>query len=243
MTKYFLAFILLASPCLAGMGIGGFPYPGPGVVIAGSGSGDVCTGTQLFAAHFENNDDVTAGTPSGCSVGDTTLTRVGVTYSTTQKSDGEYSSYATAENSSVSIDSLGMDVSIAGTWCGDIYYTATAPRRTFTISASGAYGQIVYSVGGNTARTVYGSESLTSTDMFVNDTLTRVCHSWDASAAGGADKLAVKVGTNGWLETTNRTLTSLESNPSIYYITSGPYQYYPGYIDNVKLYSDYKHAE
>lgn len=30
MTKYFLAFILLASPCFAGIGIGGFPFPGPG---------------------------------------------------------------------------------------------------------------------------------------------------------------------------------------------------------------------
>lgn len=30
MIKYFLAFILLASPCFAGIGIGGFPYPGPG---------------------------------------------------------------------------------------------------------------------------------------------------------------------------------------------------------------------
>lgn len=36
MTKYFLAFILLASPCFAGMGVGGFPYPGPGVLISGA---------------------------------------------------------------------------------------------------------------------------------------------------------------------------------------------------------------
>lgn len=34
--KYIIAFMLLTSPCLAGMGIGGFPYPGPGVVLAES---------------------------------------------------------------------------------------------------------------------------------------------------------------------------------------------------------------
>lgn len=39
MIKYFIAFMLFTSPCLAGMGIGGFPYPGPGVMVA---SGGVC---------------------------------------------------------------------------------------------------------------------------------------------------------------------------------------------------------
>ena len=34
MIKYLIAFMLFSSPCLAGMGIGGFPYPGPGVVGA-----------------------------------------------------------------------------------------------------------------------------------------------------------------------------------------------------------------
>lgn len=29
MIKYLTAFLLIASPCFAGMGIGGFPYPGP----------------------------------------------------------------------------------------------------------------------------------------------------------------------------------------------------------------------
>ena len=31
MIKYLIAFLLIASPCLAGMGIGVTPYPGPGV--------------------------------------------------------------------------------------------------------------------------------------------------------------------------------------------------------------------
>ena len=33
MIKYLIAFLLIASTCIAGMGIGGFPQPGPGVVV------------------------------------------------------------------------------------------------------------------------------------------------------------------------------------------------------------------
>lgn len=32
MIKYLITFLLFTYPCLAGMGIGGFPYPGPGVL-------------------------------------------------------------------------------------------------------------------------------------------------------------------------------------------------------------------
>lgn len=39
---YFVAFILFAHPCIAGVGIGGFPYPGPGIITASS----TCDGTQ-----------------------------------------------------------------------------------------------------------------------------------------------------------------------------------------------------
>lgn len=37
MIKYLITFFLIASPCLAGIGIGGFPQPGPGVVAEASG--------------------------------------------------------------------------------------------------------------------------------------------------------------------------------------------------------------
>lgn len=223
------------------------PVRGEAWQVVGGGSapdGDTCTGTQLFAAHFENNDDVTQGTPAGCSVGDTTVTRTGVTYSATQASDGSYSSYSTVENSKSVIDSTNMDVSITGTWCGDIYYTQTVTRTIFAISLSPSLsGKIVYAAGANKLSTTYGSETYTGSDTFTNETWTRVCFSWDASPSVGADKLAVKVGTNAWQAQTNRVLTSLSSNPTTYYITGGFYAYYPGYVDNVKLYSDYAHVE
>lgn len=57
MIKHFIAFMLLASPCLAGMGIGGFPYPGPGVAIISAPTG-FCDGSDLFCTSWETGTDV-----------------------------------------------------------------------------------------------------------------------------------------------------------------------------------------
>lgn len=54
MIKYLIAFILFASPCLAGMGIGVFPYPGPGVVVADEY-------TSVFFDDFNRADSATVG--------------------------------------------------------------------------------------------------------------------------------------------------------------------------------------
>lgn len=60
-------------------------------VTAAASPCDSCTGNLLFSWHCEN-DDVTLGTPCGCSVGDTTGTAAsGAVLSTDQKQDGTYS--------------------------------------------------------------------------------------------------------------------------------------------------------
>jgi len=239
MTRWLLiVLLLLPSLACAGQGLG----PGPGYKTYGA-TGDSCTGALLFAAHMENDDDVTAGSPTGCSVGDTTIAKTGATYSSTQASDGTYSAYSTAENSSLVIASTNMDVSLVGTWCADVYYTNTVLRRVFTISATGPMGAIVYSAGANTMRSSYASENYTGSDTFPNDAWTRVCATWDATQSAGSDKLGTKVGANAWQTQTNRTLTSLGSNPATYYIGGAAFLYWPGYVDNIKLYSDYAHAE
>ena len=63
MIKYVLAFILLASPGIAGMGIGGFPYPGPGMATASVPSSSACnsaTDADVFCEDFEGTGYVTA---------------------------------------------------------------------------------------------------------------------------------------------------------------------------------------
>ena len=79
MKKYLLLFLLIASPCLAGMGIGGFPYPGPGITAQDTSVGaEFCDGSEVFCTSWETgtdalntgatgNEDVfsgSAGTPS-----------------------------------------------------------------------------------------------------------------------------------------------------------------------------------
>lgn len=68
MIKYLIAFLLIASPCLAGMGIGGFPQPGPGVVSGGGGGP-----TILF---YANTDTVISG--QSPQVGSGTITISGI---------------------------------------------------------------------------------------------------------------------------------------------------------------------
>ena len=52
MIKYLIAFMLFTSPCLAGMGIGGFPYPGPGQGGAAAPY-SFCDGSELFCTSWE----------------------------------------------------------------------------------------------------------------------------------------------------------------------------------------------
>ena len=55
MIKYLIAFLLIASPCLAGMGIGGFPQPGPGVVVGANGA--------AYTDDFNRADENPIGSP------------------------------------------------------------------------------------------------------------------------------------------------------------------------------------
>lgn len=72
MTKYFLAFLLFSSPCLAGMGLGGFPYPGPGVVIGGSTPSPLIYESFTTAWNETTADtSITVNTPAGVVAGDT----------------------------------------------------------------------------------------------------------------------------------------------------------------------------
>ena len=52
MIKYLLVFILLSTPCLAGMGIGGFPQPGPGVLATSVGGS--CSTQSVLLNQIDN---------------------------------------------------------------------------------------------------------------------------------------------------------------------------------------------
>ena len=90
--------LLIASPLFAQDQVARIsPMILGGGAAAAPPAGDTCgAGGMLVSAHFENSDTITTGTPAGCSVGDTTWSRVGTippTYSAAQYSDGGYSLY------------------------------------------------------------------------------------------------------------------------------------------------------
>lgn len=87
MINYFLVFMLFASPCLAGMGIGGFPYPGPGVPITGAFTG-FCDGTDLFCTSWETGSDALNTGATGNE--DVFNSSVGTFTRTTGGADGTY---------------------------------------------------------------------------------------------------------------------------------------------------------
>ena len=61
MIKYLLAFLLFTSPCIAGMGIGGFPCPGPGMMIE---SGFTCSETPFLTQDTHNSGFALGSTTS-----------------------------------------------------------------------------------------------------------------------------------------------------------------------------------
>lgn len=98
---------------------------------------DSCSGNRSLMAHFENNDDVTVGTPCGCSDGDTTVALTNATYGSTYYQDGAYSlhiggsgHYATWSNTSRAIlDEAAGTIKFwirVSTWLsnGRIFYSA-----------------------------------------------------------------------------------------------------------------------
>ena len=221
-----------------------------GVIGGGvpAATGDSCTGTLLFSAHFENNDDVTVGTPTGCTVSPTkTITKTNATYSTTQKSDGSYSLSANGENyqATASVTNMGALLKTTGTHCVDFYGVRTAASRSFTFSNGtlSISATVLYDAGGNTIKITYSDCYKTSASTFENGVWTRICYSWDASPANGSEKLAVKVGANAWEEITTYNMNDLVDDLTSMYIISGSAQSGGGYYDNLKIYSDYKHTE
>ena len=94
---------------------------------AGGGSCDTCTGTLLFSSHFENNDDITQGTPCGCNTNaDITWALTNATYSSVQKSDGTYSLLkdSNTDSAEITVDSPGSTHD--GSMSFDVYVSTWA---------------------------------------------------------------------------------------------------------------------
>ncbi len=203
---------------------------------------DSCTGALVASFHFEDstNHNLTVGAPCGCSddANKTYSLTGGSTYNTTYKTDGARGVNAQGEDDAVEYAQTTIDVTAVGTWCGDVYFTATSlTGRAFTI---GVVGTLVYGAGDtNILQTVCGGSNYSGTTTFANNTWTRVCFSWDTSQAAGSDKLSNKVGASAWQAQTDFTLTQ-QANPATWFVVSGNFQFGRAYFDNIKIYNTYQ---
>lgn len=71
-----------------------------------------CSSPETFRYHMENSNDVTVGTPTGCSNGDTTGTENGITYESASPApqDGTYSLLCDGVNDKIEFDVISRDI-------------------------------------------------------------------------------------------------------------------------------------
>lgn len=258
MIRYLIAFLLIASPCLAGMGIGGFPQPGPGVVIAAAPSGDSCADGFVLSWHAENVD-VTQGTPAGCSaIGDSVATANStVTLDGTSVSDGSYAILSNAAYEYYTLNPITGVSSAEGTVYVDVNINAFSTGSAFFVmqynasnairlelsGASSAVDIRGYYVGEGTTQTLYNGTC--DIDVAGNpNQWVRVKYQWKVSATGAGHKIDVwnldsslprQVTTLRSSNAAEDTLTAFASEITeikIGGITTAGY-----IVDNIKIYS------
>lgn len=134
---YLIALLLFALPCLAGMGIGGFPYPGPGVVdiVASTWT---CDDADIFCEGFEGftdcGNDAAGATNCNYTYTSSEPTGTSVVFSSPSGPGGQDGSYVlSVDDSSSSLSGNNTKytfVSNIGTFYKQFYFKANRPAAT-----------------------------------------------------------------------------------------------------------------
>jgi hypothetical protein len=194
---------------------------------------------QVLEMHFENNDDITQGTPVGGSTNATkTLTRFNsMAYSSTQKSDGTYSLYKTLAGTT-EYATIPTDVDqLQGTLVFDLYVATgnvSSSFVRFNIDANN-YILVYAGVTGADIKARYrggGGNSDTTTVSMTTGTLHTITFKW--RTGGGPPYLSIQVDSDT-AGVYNSTLNTISGTASVMEIgVSGDTANF--YIDNLKLY-------
>ena len=205
-------------------------------------SGDSCTGALKLSAHFENSDTITSGTPAGCnSNADTTWAlEAGLAYSSTQKSDGTYSLYASSATSNKTASITIDDNKTEGTvifdiWAvslgnfEDIVYldlaSASADNKILVKEISGSY--YVYYYG--------GGSNISASASHTTGSFQTVTVKWRTT---GSPHLSIQVD-SGTAGTNTNDLPTLSGSLATFTIGAG-YSASEFYIDKVKVYNSWQ---
>lgn len=227
-----LALCLLAAPAWAQecVVVVGQPTAAAGPVC------DTCAGALILTSHFENADDLTTGTPCGCSTNaDKTWALTNAVYSTTQESDGAYSIYIDDDLDTAVIPA---DLSkTAGTITFDIYvatygqYTSYVAWYVDSNNFLGCYapstGNIFCEYKGNGT-----SEGVTA--AMSNGAWHSVVFEWRTGATDPSISIAID---GGAATTSNTNLVEIIGTPTFQinwaYLTNAA-QFY---LDDLKVYN------
>ena len=207
-----------------------------------------CTGNTVFDAHFENDDDVTVGTPAGCSVDVTqTISKSGATFSSTNKIDGTYSLYLNGYQHRATIDCSDFDLTTQGSvsfWIKEHATAGIQGGKVFVLNPTGS-GEIfvrLYTDGkfylGVTDAD--GTYSEFSTAAISADGTAQVQAGWDLATD---HLIRLRLCTDGtcdtetWQTTTNSSLGDTGANPNTITIGAADDINHYGWIDNFTIYS------
>lgn len=227
MIKYLIAFMLFTSPCLAGMGIGGFPYPGPGMVVGASSSSAI--------TFYTNADSITSG--QSPTVGSGTITMSGVSSVASTISNGwgftsaaSASSFPVSGNFDKETGTIGFYLNVTnwGTAFAEFFKYQIAATPYWRIGHSTSSGTLVFSFG---AETISIPNATVSTGNYIQ-------FAW-SKALG---KAAWRVNNGAWTEATH-TVGTFATNDIVSIGPSASVTNLNVNVDQIIISSTYQDAE
>ena len=171
MIKYLISFLLITSPCLAGMGIGGFPQPGPGPGALIQGGGQITYESISSGAIATTSDtSFSIAKPSGVSSGDTLVAVIGKAYNRSFSSTGWTTVGGIDQYSQFLIKSAGGSEPSSYTFTSDGGISTTSAqgviiRVSGTVGSSGAVNEAYNSTYDTTVN--YTAPTISTNNSFV----------------------------------------------------------------------------
>jgi hypothetical protein len=225
------------------------PLGVPVGVYTDGGSGfpvvDTCTGALTFAWHMESID-VTLGSPTGCSVGDTTATlNATAAISATQKQDGTYSlsTPVSGDAGYFSISARNLATEVSGTAILYVYVTTHSSRTEVLRIHRDTQNTIIASINtsGNLVLSYEGTDvpvTVTTSNAIGLNAWHKLTVKWRQTGSPTTLSAQIDSGTEA---TTTSALTSWALEPSYLYV-GNRYGVAGGvaFVDNLKVYNTWQ---
>ena len=204
-----------------------------------------CTGGEIFAYHFENSNDVTVGTPTGCSAGDEVATNTNVTFESSSPApqDGTWSALFDSSGDKLEFDppSAGMDT--AGTVDKYIYLDAfTDNGEIFKLDGGGGNQVLIGMTGTEEIFLIYEGNTdqvtliTTGCDLVTGEWI-HIIGKWRQGAENPSTYISCDSPTGGTdSDQSDTDLTDFSSAPTTVIMGSAGGTALSGNMDNLHIY-------